>query len=316
MIFPAVDQWEGPTKLPLLQKEARSLLLIREPPLATLPASQREALALPWTWHFCPLSLPLSHKRLSLACLWTPGETAVCLAGQAGHIRPRLSLLSPGLGFPLVGECPPGLAKASAASKSRPEQEQASNPNRKHHKISEKEASARMGSRERPHRGTRGGSCRKDGQHMAPLCQALDTEQTVHPHSALRGRAPIIRTQPAGNRVTRWISNSQTTPGSKLRRLSALYPVGDGQLAQRIRGAVRSDLALSCAHPPSGRWKRQPQACHSWASSHSSPSACHSHGGTPSDPAGLAAARLAPHSGTAIPLSRLPDPASKNMGAL
>lgn len=61
---------------------------------------------------FLPLSQPLSDKRPSLACLPTPlqpGEMSDGLRGQAGRIKAWLSLLSPGLEFPFLGEWPASL---------------------------------------------------------------------------------------------------------------------------------------------------------------------------------------------------------------
>lgn len=59
---------------------------------------------------------PALERPSSLACLLTPpqpGEMSGGLGGQAGHIKACLSLLSPALEFPLSGEWPAGLAKAS-----------------------------------------------------------------------------------------------------------------------------------------------------------------------------------------------------------
>ena len=47
-----------------------------------------------------------------------------------------------------------------------------------------------MGGQRGPHEGMQIGSCRKDGDRPAPLCQALNPDQSVNPHTTLPGRGP------------------------------------------------------------------------------------------------------------------------------
>ena len=90
-----------------------------------------------------------------------------------------MSLLSPGLEFPLLGECPTGLSKGLARLPGQGRREQEANfwNRRKLHRTSEKEASAWRDFAE----GTGSGSCRRERRHTGPPCQALGGGQPLAP---------------------------------------------------------------------------------------------------------------------------------------